>query len=230
MKKIKLRVMVRIVLLFVLAGAIAYRFYFNPRVSIARFVKAWYAEYKPEIVPGAAVQGEGFYGELAEAAVKCTASKVVYDPSYFKIPYPGGDVPAGKGVCTDVVIRVYRLQGIDLQKEVHEDMQENFGKYPHIWLLAKTDTNIDHRRVPNLMVFFRRKGLSLPLSNDVKDYSPGDIVCWELSKGTTHIGLVSNRKARSGRFMVVHNIGGGQVLEDVLFDWKIIGHFRYGNQ
>jgi uncharacterized protein len=227
MKKLRFKIIIRIILLVILAGSVAYRFYFNPRSSIERFVKAWSSAYKPDNVPVAIVNEEGFYGQLAEAAVQCTASKVEYDPAYFKISYPGGDVPAGKGVCTDLVIRAYRIAGIDLQKEVHEDMQKNFGKYPHIWLLAKPDTNIDHRRVPNLMAFFKRKGICLPLSKDVKDYSPGDTVSWELSKGTTHIGLVSNRRAKSGRLLIVHNIGGGQVLEDVLFDWKIIGHFRY---
>jgi uncharacterized protein len=227
MRTIKFRAIVLVISLVITAGISASKFCFNPHASITLFLKGWYAEYKPEIAVGTVVQVEGFYGDLAEAAVRCTASKVEYDAAYFNIPYPAGDVPAGKGACTDLVIRAYRLQSIDLQKEVHEDMQEDFVKYPNIWRLAKTDTNIDHRRVPNLMVFFKRKGNSLPLSNNAQDYSPGDIVCWEISKGATHIGLISNRKARSGRFLVAHNMGSGQVLEDMLFDYRIIGHFRY---
>jgi len=165
---------------------------------------------------------------LAEAAQSLTESNVVYDPSYFKIPYPNGDVPANSGVCTDVVIRAYRVVGIDLQKEVHEDMERHFDLYPDHWGLKKPDPNIDHRRVPNLMTFFLRHGRSLSLDNDPLEYLPGDIVCWDLGSGILHIGVVSSRRTRDAdRYMVVHNIGAGQVMEDVLFSNKIIGHYRY---
>ncbi len=171
---------------------------------------------------------DNFYPKLAERALELTRDKVVYDPSYFSIPYPNGDVPANKGVCTDVVIRAYRKLNIDLQKEVHEDMKKNFSLYPKNWGLSKTDSNIDHRRVPNLMTFFTRKGAKLSITQNPKDYQPGDIVCWNLGGAITHIGIVSNVKNRDKtRYMIVHNIGAGQVLEDCLFKFKIIGHYRY---
>lgn len=165
---------------------------------------------------------------LSEAALALTKDEVTYDPSYFSIDYPNGDVPANKGVCTDVVIRAYRKLGIDLQKEVHQDMKAHFNEYPKNWGLKTTDTNIDHRRVPNLMTFFKRKGTVLPKTTNPDDYKPGDIVCYNLGGGITHIGIVVNKKApHTNRYMLVHNIGSGQVLEDCLFNFKIIGHYRY---
>lgn len=173
-------------------------------------------------------QGD-FYAALADSAMTLTADRVRYDGSYFSIPYPGGDVPADRGVCTDVVIRAYRKMGIDLQKEVHEDMAANFSVYPKIWGLARPDRNIDHRRVPNLMTFFSRHGCELPATRDPADYRPGDIVTWELPGGLTHIGMVSAEKSAAGRrYLIIHNIGAGQVAEDCLFDFRITGHYRYG--
>lgn len=171
-----------------------------------------------------------FYYQLADSAYQLTFDQVVYDydPSYFSIDYPNGDVPSDRGVCTDVVIRAYRMFGIDLQKEVHEDMKKNFDEYPKIWGLNKPDKNIDHRRVPNLMVFFAKFGEDLELSRNAVDYKPGDIVCWNLGGGTTHIGIVSNQKVMgTDRYKIIHNIGAGQVLEDCLFDFRIIGHYRF---
>lgn len=166
--------------------------------------------------------------KLSDAAMELTKQKVIYDPSYCKMAYPNGDVPSDRGVCSDVVIRAYRKLGIDLQKEIHEDIKANFAHYPRNWGLTKPDKNIDHRRVPNMMVFFRRKGTELVTSNSAKDYSAGDIVCWNLGGGITHIGMVVNKKSADGeRNLIVHNIGAGQVLEDCLFKFKIIGHFRY---
>ncbi len=165
---------------------------------------------------------------FTEGALALTEQQVTYDPSYFSLDYPNGDVPSGKGVCTDVVIRAYRKIGIDLQREVHEDMKANFERYPKIWGLTTTDRNIDHRRVPNLMTFFERKGASRAITAKADDYLPGDIVCWNLGGALTHIGIVVNKKSGDGkRNMIVHNIGAGQVLEDCLFDFKIIGHYRY---
>ena len=172
-------------------------------------------------------QGD-FYGKLVEAAKSLTNDQVTYDPSYFSIDYPNGDVPPDKGVCTDVVIRAYRIVGIDLQKEVHEDMSANFGLYPTIWRLTTTDRNIDHRRVPNLMTFFKRFGTTLSISKDPDDYQPGDLVCWNLGGAITHIGIVVDQRSTDGkRYQVVHNIGNGQVMEDILFNYRIIGHYRY---
>lgn len=169
-----------------------------------------------------------FYDSLSDSALALTREKVVYDPAYFSIAYPKGDVPVGKGVCTDVIIRAYRKMNIDLQKGVHEDMKLNFNKYPNHWGLTRTDRNIDHRRVPNLMVFFSRFGTVKSLSKKAEDYLPGDIVCWNLGGGTTHIGIVVNRKSADGkRNLIVHNIGAGQVVADCLFDYRIIGHYAY---
>ncbi len=171
----------------------------------------------------------GFYERLADSSMTLTKQKVQYDPKYFKIGYPNGDVPKDKGVCTDVVIRAYRKMGIDLQKEVHEDMKSNFSIYPKTWGLSTTDKNIDHRRVPNLMTFFSRHGITKSITKDPKDYLPGDIVCWNLRASITHIGIVIKKKSVDGkRSLIVHNIGGGQVAEDCLFNFKIIGHYRYG--
>ena len=169
-----------------------------------------------------------FFDRLADSALVLTKQRVRYDPAYVRIDYPNGDVPPNKGVCTDVVIRAYRKMGIDLQKEVHEDMKANFSIYPKSWGLSGTDKNIDHRRVPNLMKFFSRHGTVKIMSKDHKDYLPGDIVCWNLRGGITHIGIVSNKKALFvDRYKIIHNIGFGQVLEDCLFDFTIIGHYRY---
>ena len=166
--------------------------------------------------------------DLSQAALELTKDDVTYDPAYFKIAYPGGDVPKDKGVCTDVVIRAYRKLGIDLQQKVHEDMKAHFSVYPKKWGLKTTDTNIDHRRVPNLMTFFERKGTVLAKSKNPSDYRPGDIVCWDLGGGITHIGIVVDKKSpQNDRYMVVHNIGSGQRLEDCLFSFQIIGHYRY---
>lgn len=171
---------------------------------------------------------EDFFNQLSNAAIDLTKQSVEYDPSYFSIDYPNGDIPDNKGVCTDVIIRAYRKFSIDLQKEVHEDMEKNFENYPNIWGLSKTDKNIDHRRVPNLMVFFSRHGEDLPISQKPEDYNVGDIVCWNLVGGITHIGIVVDKKSNDGkRNLIVHNIGQGQVLADCLFDFKIIGHYRY---
>jgi uncharacterized protein YijF (DUF1287 family) len=173
--------------------------------------------------------GSPFLDRLVEAAVARTSQQVRYDPAYFQIPYPGGDVPAEVGVCTDEVIRSYRVVGVDLQREVHEDMAANFSAYPRKWGLKKTDTNIDHRRVPNLMVFFERAGAGVPVTQDARDYRPGDVVTWDLGGGLTHIGIVVNvpSEADETRMQIVHNIGAGPKMEDVLFNWKITGHYRY---
>ncbi len=173
--------------------------------------------------------GSPFLDKLVEAAVERTTQRVRYDPAYVVIPYPGGDVPAEMGVCSDEVIRSYRKLGIDLQKEVHEDMARNFHLYPKKWGLKRPDTNIDHRRVPNLMLFFERQGASLPVTARASDYRPGDIVTWDLGGGLTHIGIVVNVASETDaeRFKIVHNIGAGPQMEDVLFNWKITGHYRY---
>ncbi len=169
-----------------------------------------------------------FSDKLSESAMDLTKQKVQYDPRYYQLKYPGGDVPPDRGVCTDVIIRAYRRIGVDLQKEVHEDMSAHFSAYPKHWNMRHTDKNIDHRRVLNLMTFFKRNGIEKSISAKSEDYLPGDIVCWDLGGGILHIGIVVNKSASDGkRHLIVHNIGSGQVLEDCLFRFKIIGHFRY---
>ena len=174
-----------------------------------------------------------FEERLSNAAISIIDKNVVYTPDYVSIKYPNGDVPAKTGVCTDVVIRAYRKLGIDLQKEVHEDMKANFNKYPNLkkWGLKTTDTNIDHRRVPNLEVFFERKGKKLAVTQNPNDYKTGEIVTWMIGGKLPHIGIITNKKSSDGkRPMIVHNVGGGQVLEDCLFSYDIVGHFRYYKQ
>ena len=149
-----------------------------------------------------------------------------YDPEYRAIAYPGGDVPLSTGVCTDVVTRALRAQGFDLQRAVHEDMAAHFPAYPHQWGLRAPDANIDHRRVPNLMTFFKRHGWERPVTTDAVDYQPGDVVTWNLGGGITHIGLVSDARTAAGKPLAIHNIGQGTREEDVLFAFKLIGHYR----
>ncbi|MEO8218411.1 MAG: DUF1287 domain-containing protein [Acidobacteriota bacterium] len=180
---------------------------------------------------GAAADGTAdtnalFISRLTSAAVEQTGHAVRYVPGYVKIAYPNGDVPASTGVCTDVIIRAFRAAGVDLQKEVHEDISRNFDAYPRVWGLKRPDSNIDHRRVPNLAAFFRRHGLAIAPTRNPSDYLPGDLVTWDLGRGVPHIGIVVGRSADS-QPLLVHNIGNGPQREAVLFDWKITGHFRF---
>jgi uncharacterized protein YijF (DUF1287 family) len=172
-----------------------------------------------------------FAEKLSNAAIQIIDRDVVYTPDYVKLKYPNGDVPPKTGVCTDVIIRAYRKLNIDLQKEVHEDMTANFKKYPNLkkWGLKTTDKNIDHRRVPNLEVFFGRKGKTLSITQNANDYKTGEIVTWMINNKLPHIGIITHLKSEDGkRNLIVHNVGGGQVLEDCLFSYTIVGHFQYG--
>lgn len=167
--------------------------------------------------------------QLVAAAQERTTHQVTYDGSYQAISYPGGDVADNIGVCTDVIIRSYRALGIDLQQQVHEDIASHFDAYPsrRLWGHTRPDTNIDHRRVPNLQVFFQRRGSQLPVTDKADDYRPGDLVTWTLPGNLPHIGIVSDRRGPSGAFKVVHNIGYGPRLDDRLFSYPITGHYRY---
>ena len=163
-------------------------------------------------------------------AVEQTQRTTAYDPAYVALTYPNGDLPIDRGVCADVIVRALRAANLDLQKEIHEDMQRAFAKYPQKWGAKSTDANIDHRRVPNLMTWFARQQKSLPVSERAADYLPGDVVAWELNAdtGQLHIGLVSDTKvAGANHYAIVHNISSGAQFADVLFAWKIIGHYRY---
>lgn len=165
--------------------------------------------------------------ELARLAESLEDSSIQYVASYVSIPYPMGDVTAGTGVCTDVVIRAFRLINIDLQQEVHEDMLNHFSEYPKNWGASSTDKNIDHRRVPNLMKYMERQGWDIGISDSAHHYLPGDIVAWNLGGGLSHIGIVTTHTSQNGIPLIIHNIGSGQVIEDRLFNFEIIGHFRF---
>lgn len=173
-----------------------------------------------------------FAQRLVAAAVAQASQRVVYDGAYRRIPYPGGDVPANIGVCSDVVIRAYRALGIDLQQRVHEDMRRAFAQYPALWGMRAPDPNIDHRRVPNLQAFFRRRGAERRIDRlDARAYAAGDLVTWMLPGNLPHIGIVTDQRTADGaRRLVVHNIGRGPELEDALFAYPITGVYRYHGQ
>jgi uncharacterized protein YijF (DUF1287 family) len=163
--------------------------------------------------------------DLARAAETQVGVTIAYDPSYVRLAYPGGDVPPDRGVCADVVVRAFRRIGIDLQVRLHEDIKSHFDEYPRLWGLRHPDPNIDHRRVPNLMAYFKRQGRALAVSTP---YQPGDVVAWRLPNGLHHIGVVSQRRASGNHHnLVVHNIGQGARTEDVLHAFEIIGHYRW---
>jgi uncharacterized protein YijF (DUF1287 family) len=184
-----------------------------------------------KIVQDSIIENPSSFAErLSNASISIIDKDIVYTPNYVAIKYPNGDVPAKTGVCTDVVIRAYRKLRIDLQKEVHEDMKANFSKYPKTWGLTKTDTNIDHRRVPNLEVFFERKGEKLKITENASDYKTGELVTWMINGKLPHIGIITHLKSEDGkRNLIVHNVGGGQVLQDCLFSYEIVGHYRFEN-
>lgn len=164
------------------------------------------------------------------AAANALEAPTIYDPSYVQIEYPGGDVDPSRGVCTDVIIRAYRGIGVDLQQLVHEDMRAHFSAYPaqRYYGQKAPDSNIDHRRVPNLVTFFKRQKASLQVSTQLSDYQPGDVVYWKVGS-LDHVGILVDRKGPSGNWLVMHNIGAGQHAEDVLFAWEVKGHYRYLN-
>ena len=173
-----------------------------------------------------------FGNQLAAAALERTNESITYDPAYYKISYPGGDVPEGKGVCTDVVVRSYRALGIDLQLLVHEDMEKSFRISPQLWSMKQTDSSIDHRRVPNLQRFFSRFGQEVALADEASqkaaDFNYGDVVAWRLPHGATHIGVVVPGPGdRREEKWIVHNIGSGPQWEDKLLEYQVIGHYRY---
>ena len=168
-----------------------------------------------------------FATRLANAALDRTQQTVRYEPAYVQLAYPGGDVPAETGVCTDEVIRSYRALGFDLQKLVHEDMASHFSAYPKAWGLKSTDKNIDHRRVPNLQTFFKRQGASLPVTQKAADYLPGDLITCTVAGRLPHIALVVPNPSGTGRPWIVHNIGSGPQMEDRLFEFPLTGHYRW---
>lgn len=190
---------------------------------LAALTAAQFAATHPRVVDTAAPSAR----KLAAAAAAQVGVTVVYDAAYREIAYPDGDVPIDRGACSDVVVRAFRACGLDLQSEVHRDMAAHFSAYPKLWHLTRTDPNIDHRRVPNLRVFFTRRGRSLPVTAKPADYQPGDVVSWKIGDGG-HIGVVTAKRSADGtRFLIAHNFGRGVQLQDVLFAWPITGHYRW---
>jgi uncharacterized protein len=188
------------------------------------FVSLWF--FSPIIY--AQETREAILKKVIDSAIEQTRQTLKYDPSYVKLDYPGGDPPIEGGVCSDVIVRAFRKGGVDLQKEIHEDISRNFSAYPKLWGAKRPDRNIDHRRVANLMTYFDRQGKTLPITSDSKDYLPGDVVAWRLDNGLYHIGIVSNILREDKKsYYIIHNIGDGTRVEDVLFSWRIIGHYRY---
>jgi uncharacterized protein YijF (DUF1287 family) len=190
----------------------------------AIWIDTFLSSYKPDIRARGLAAAQ--CASVLQAARAQVSDSISYDPGYFRIRYPSGDVPSGKGVCADVIIRSFRAASIDLQQLVGEDMSAHFASYPRLWGLRQPDHNIDHRRVPNLMAWFQRNGTTLPISPRGSDYAPCDVVAWDLGGGVTHIGVVSDRTT-GGRPLIVHHIGGHPTEEDVLFSWRIIGHFAF---
>lgn len=181
--------------------------------------------------PRAATSRSTFVRDLIRSAVAQTADRVTYDGSYRRIGYPGGDVPSHIGVCTDLVVRAYRAVGVDLQVRVHEDMTASFASYPHAWGLSRPDSNIDHRRVPNLQTYLRRRGAQQPVTDAAAAYRAGDLVTWMLPGNVPHIGLVTDQRSPDGqRPLIAHNIGRGPQVEDMLFSFPVTGHYRYGGE
>ncbi len=217
----------KIIILLLILGAISLF------INFSSFIKTGFVnQYTFLHSPGENQQEVGlpnFFTKLAIQAEERLKHSIIYNGAYYKIDYPNGDVPANIGVCTDVVIRSYRAIGVDLQETVHQDMVQHFIHYPKMWRLTKPDTNIDHRRVPNLMTYFNRAGSSLPITTQKEDYLPGHVVSWDLGGGLMHIGIVSTKKSpKTGNPLIVHNIGAGPQINDMLFNYKIIGHFRHG--
>lgn len=177
--------------------------------------------------PSAAAPAPRVAPPLVAAARAQIGVTRLYDPAYVGLSYPGGDVPQDRGVCTDVVIRAFRSQGLDLQKSIHEDMRGNFDAYPRNRSMRGPDRNIDHRRVPNQMRWFERQGWTVPANTPTDRYQAGDIVAWKLQgSGLLHIGIVSDRRSAEGTPLILHNIGAGTQEEDLLFRHAIIGHYR----
>ena len=166
--------------------------------------------------------------QIIASAIEQITVTTSYDPAYVGMEYPNGDVAPETGVCSDVVVRAFRKAGIDLQKEVHEDMGRGWEDYPKRWGASRRDTNIDHRRVGNLRTYFERQRKSLPITSDRGQYLPGDIVSWDLGNKVDHMGIVVNIWSEQSKgYLIVHNIGAGARMEDVLFNWEITGHYRY---
>jgi uncharacterized protein YijF (DUF1287 family) len=181
----------------------------------------------PQAAPAPAAAAVPAPPPLVAAARRQIGVTLLYDPAYVEMPYPGGDVPAERGVCTDVIVRALRDGGLDLQQSIHQDMRAHFADYPQQWGLQAPNHSIDHRRVPNQMRWFERQGWSRAITVNAADYVAGDIAAWKLNgSGLLHIGIVSDRKATDGTPLVIHNIGNGTQEDNILFRHTVIGHYR----
>ena len=213
-----------VVVISVLA-AITYAYsFFRPASRRARWVNEFVATYRADHT--APTMDPAKCSAVLSRAKAMVGADIRYDPAYYKLDFPGGDVPSDVGVCADVVVRSLRAVGMDLQAQLHEDMSSSFAEYPKLWSLSEPDKNIDHRRVPNLMTYFSRKFSSMPLSAEASDFAPCDIVAWDLGGGVTHIGIVSDEGSDNSAPAMIHHIGGRPSMEYVLFSWRMIGHFR----
>jgi hypothetical protein len=219
-----------LLLLFLYLGWDAYRRFMPPPVLPPPMIVPPPVIKPPVLPPVLEPKPPAHVRQLLDSVYKQVEVTRAYDPTYVNLKYPGGDVPESTGVCADVVVRAFRAQGVDLQRELHEDMRTAFSEYPHKWSMKNPDSNIDHRRVYNLMRFFERKGKSLPITKDFADYQPGDVVAWDLGEGQAHIGIVTHYVTPEGRPLMGHNVGYGTNIEDALFFWPIIGHYRYFSQ
>jgi uncharacterized protein YijF (DUF1287 family) len=214
-------------LMMILAVGMA-AFFAKPMLPFLKAQQNGASDARAAILIGELGESPAACDKLAAAALAQTLEPVSYDPAYYKIAYPGGDIPAGKGIGTDVIVRAYRQLGCDLQVRVHEDMSKNFRVYPQLFKMHEPDPNIDHRRVANLQRFFSRHGEELPTTREVSDYKTGDIVAWRLAGDATHIGIVvPGPGTRRNEPWVVHNIGAGPVWENSLLNFQIIGHYRF---
>jgi uncharacterized protein YijF (DUF1287 family) len=200
----------------------------HPSGARSRWIQEYQSNYTPSQISNRTLTVYQCESVLKKAR-SLVSIDIKYNPAYYKIDFPMGDVNRNIGVCADVIIRSFRAIGEDLQLLINEDKKNNFLKYPTIWRQIKTDTNIDHRRVPNLMTYFTRNHVTLPITKNKNDYQPCDIVAWDLYQGITHIGIVSDKKTKNGIPLIIHHIGGSPQEEDVLFEfpWKIIGHYSY---
>lgn len=228
--------LLRVLLFFLLiiallvAGIWAYRHFIIPPTPTPPVTAIPATPYPtPGLPPVLKPVAPAHVAKLLDSVFKQVDLTRSYDPSYVNLKYPGGDVKESTGVCADVVVRAFRAQSVDLQAALHEDMRKAFNEYPKKWGLKAPDTNIDHRRVYNLMKFFERKGKSLPITNNPDDYLPGDVVAWDLGKGQGHIGITTQYKTPDGVPLMGHNVGYGTNIENALFFWPIIGHYRYFN-
>lgn len=219
------------VVLLIAAGAVWY--FGKPLVPLLRAQQSVASIESADILIGELAPSSDFGDRLSAAALQRTKMATVYDTAYYKIPYPGGDLPSApngqpRGKAEDLLVRSYRNLGIDLQELVHEDMVRNFSVYPQLWSLREPDTNIDHRRVQNLQRFFKRQGAELEVTREASDYLPGDVVVWMLAQGELHTGIVvPGPSERRDEAWVVHDLGSGPKWENVLTDYQIHGHYRY---